>query len=98
MSVTRVFRVSIHPELRDEFERKFASVSVRVAESADGNESVTILKPGPWDPDEYAMISRWTDEEALKKFVGKNWNEAFIPKEMERYLRHYSVHHYEEWD
>jgi heme-degrading monooxygenase HmoA len=98
MSVTRVFRVSIHPELRDEFERKFATISVHVAESAAGNESVTILKPTAWDPDEYAMISRWIDEESLEKFAGKNWNEAVIPTEMERYISNCSVHHYMEWD
>jgi len=97
MTITRVFRVSIHPELREEFEEKFASVSVHVAESAEGNESVTILRPSRWAPDEYAMISRWADEEALTKFAGESWDEAVIPKGMERYIQACSVHHYREW-
>jgi heme-degrading monooxygenase HmoA len=98
MSVTRVFRVSIYPELREEFEQDFASISVQVAESAEGNESVTILKPTAWDPDEYSMISRWRDEESLAKFAGENWNAAVIPEGMDRYIRNCFVHHYLDWN
>jgi heme-degrading monooxygenase HmoA len=98
MTITRVFRVEIDPDLREEFEAKFATVSVHIAESADGNRSVTILRPTKWAPNEYAMISEWRNESALRKFVGENWNRGVIPKQMEEFVQTCSVHHYESWN
>jgi heme-degrading monooxygenase HmoA len=98
MAITRVFRVVIRSDLRPEFEDKFASISVHVAQSADGNNLVHILKPTRWAPDEYAMISGWDDEESLRKFVGERWDQAVIPDGMEKYIRSCSVHHYKSWD
>ena len=68
--ITRIFRVRIDPNKRDEFESKFASVSVDVVRSRNGFVSVEIGKPTKWFPDEYVMISKWEDEESLREFVG----------------------------
>ncbi len=43
--ITRIFRVRIDPALRDDFEHKFADVSVRAVESQDGFISVQIGNP-----------------------------------------------------
>lgn len=97
MAITRVFRVDIDADLSAEFEEKFAAVSVHVAESADGNISVTILRPTSWAPNEYAMISVWQDEDSLQSFAGEHWNQAVIPEGMEKFVKTCSVHHYESW-
>lgn len=41
------------------------------------------------------MISHWKDIESLKSFVGKSWEEALIPKGMEKYVQQCWLHHYE---
>ena len=57
LAITKVFRVRIETELREEFEEKLADISVRKVQRAPGMVSVSILKPTRWSPDEYAMIT-----------------------------------------
>lgn len=97
MAITRIFRVRIRSELKQEFEEKFSSVSVRAVEEASGSLAVSILKPTKWAPDEYAMISQWENEAALKAFAGEQWNHAVIPPGMEKFVDECWVHHYESW-
>ena len=97
MAITRVFRVEINAELRAEFETKFAEISVDTVKRASGSLSAVILKPTPWAPDEYAMISEWQDENALRAFAGDNWTRAVIPPGMEKFIKACWVHHYSTW-
>jgi heme oxygenase (mycobilin-producing) len=97
MAITRIFRVRITPELRAEFEEKFASISVSAVNHALGAVSVTIHKPTKWAPYEYSMISQWESEEALKSFAGAKWSDAYIPLGMEKFVVECWVHHYESW-
>jgi len=97
MPITRIFRVRIDSNLRNEFELNFASLSVHTVTTAPGFISTRILKPTKWSPDEYVMISEWKDETALKAFAGKEWSQAVIPYGMERFVVECWVHHYEYW-
>lgn len=97
MAITRIFRVRIAPERRHEFEEKFSSISIRAVNEAQGFLSVSILKPTEWAPDEYAMVSQWENEAALKSFAGIQWNHAVIPHGMEKFVVECWVHHYESW-
>jgi heme-degrading monooxygenase HmoA len=93
--ITRIFRITIEPLLREEFELKFSSISVKAVQQAKGSIAVKIAKPTKWMPDEYVMISEWDNEESLKQFAGENWNEAHIPVGMEKFIIKCSTHHYE---
>ena len=95
--ITRIFRVQIKPERRKEFEAKFADISIKAVESKKGFCDVSIGKPTKWAPDEYVMISKWENEEALRNFAGPNWHQAVIPEGMEIFLGSCWVHHYKEW-
>lgn len=98
MAITRIFRVRIVPELREEFEEKFSSISIRAVNEAQGFLSVTILKPTKWAPDEYSMVSQWENEAALRGFAGEQWVHAVIPPGMKKFVIECWVHHYESWD
>lgn len=98
MTIVRLFRVRIHSALRNEFEAKFATISVDAVQTAQGSLGVEILKPTLWAPDEYLMVSRWQDEAALKRFAGEDWNRAYIPPGMERFVADCSVDHYTSWE
>jgi len=97
MPIVRIFRVVIHSHLRDEFEKNFESISVSAVTGSHGALSVRIVKPTAWTPNEYAMISEWESEEALKHFAGEEWNRAVIPPGMEVFAKEYWVHHYTTW-
>jgi heme-degrading monooxygenase HmoA len=91
----RIFKVTIKPEFRREFERDFRSISVETVKSQEGLISCHIGAPTRVHPDDYVMITRWTSESALRAFAGENWNAAVIPEAMRRYPRAFSVEHYE---
>lgn len=95
--ITRIFRVRINPDLREEFELKFADISVHAVQSQDGFLSVQIGKPTKWTPDEYVMITQWVDEDSLKKFVGESWEQAHIPQGMDKFIRQCWLHHFEDY-
>ena len=95
--ITRIFRVRVVCSLKHEFEEKFSSISINAVNNAPGFKSVTILKPTIWAPDEYSMISIWEDEASLQAFAGEEWNQAFIPQGMEKFVVECWVHHYESW-
>ncbi len=93
--IIRIFRVTIHPEMRSEFERDFASISVDAVQSNKGLVSCHIGHPTKWNPDEYAMITVWESESDLAAFAGSEWHRAVIPTGMTKYPRFYSVEHFE---
>lgn len=93
--IYRIFRVRVHPNLKDEFEEKFRSVSVAAVDGTAGCLSVTIASPTVHAPDEYVMITQWRDVEALRAFAGDNWDAPHIPDGMQQYAAECWVHHYE---
>jgi len=56
----------------EDFERDFASISVAVVKSKPGFNSCLTGSPTKWNPDEYAMIIMWTDEDSLAAFAGED--------------------------
>ena len=97
MSITRVFRVQIDPDLMHEFEQKFALISVQSVNKSPGLLSVVIFKPTKWAPYEFAMISQWDNLAVLKAFAGEKWNKPVIPSGMEKFVVECWIHHYESW-
>jgi heme-degrading monooxygenase HmoA len=95
--VIRIFRVEINPELREEFESKFTSVSIDSVKHQKGFISVSIGKPTKWSPNEYVMVSKWDNEQSLETFIGKSWSQAHIPNGMEKFVNQCWVHHYNEY-
>jgi quinol monooxygenase YgiN len=93
--IIRIFRVKIHPQMREKFEAKFASISISAVNNAEGSISVTMGMPTKWAPDEYAMISHWQDENSLTVFAGENWSQPHIPQGMAKFVDKMWVHHFE---
>lgn len=94
--IIRIFKAVIPIELHEEFELKFKEISVPVVENYSGLISLEIAKPTKWNPKEFVMISSWNKEDDLIKFAGQNWNEAHIPKGMEKYIESCSVDHFQQ--
>jgi heme-degrading monooxygenase HmoA len=93
--ITRIFRVQVPEALHQEFEAKFTSISMDVVKSQQGLIRASIGRPTQWSPNEYAMVTTWQDEQCLIAFAGESWNQAVIPKGMEKFVTMCWVHHYE---
>lgn len=92
--ITRVYRVRIKPELRDEFEPLFRTVARSSVSECSGCKDVTVGGPTSVDPDEYAMISVWDSAESLSEFAGPDWSVAHIPDGMEKFVQACWLHHF----
>jgi len=92
--ITRVYRVRIKPELRDEFEPLFRTVARSSVSEYSGCMDVTVGGPTSVDPDEYAMISVWDSAESLREFAGSDWSIAHIPDGMEKFVQQCWLHHF----
>ena len=93
--IMRIFKVTIKPDYRKDFERDFKSISIETVKNHEGLISCNIGGPTKWNPDDYVMVTYWEDESSLEKFAGNNWNQAIIPIEMQKYPQAFSVAHYE---
>ncbi|UOY06795.1 antibiotic biosynthesis monooxygenase [Muricauda sp. SCSIO 64092] len=92
--IIRIFKASIPSNLQIEFETKFKEVSVPLVKRFKGLISLEIAGPTIWNPDEFVMISKWNTERDLIEFAGENWNQAHIPKGMEKYIEKCTVSHH----
>lgn len=93
--ITRVYRVQIKAELREEFEPLFMTVAKGSVTKFSGCTRVVVGGPTPLTPNEYAMITDWDNETSLTAFAGTDWSVAHIPKGMERFVETCWVHHFE---
>lgn len=94
MMILRIFRVTIKPEYREDFERDFNSISIDMVKNHPGIISYEMGYPTKWNPDEYTLITKWENEEVLEEFVGTNWNESVIPDSMKKYPKKHCVDHF----
>jgi heme-degrading monooxygenase HmoA len=95
VSVLRLFHVRVLPELRSDFERAFAAVSVDHVRGHPGLLSVAIGRPIRPDTGEYLMVSTWSSLSDVERFAGEDWSAAVIPSEMQRFVVDCRVQHYQ---
>ena len=96
--ITRIYRVEINPELREEFETKFRQVADEFVDGREGLVSVSICKPTEWSPNEYVMVTIWKDVASVKQFAGETWGLPVIPDDMKRFTRQCWLHQFENWE
>lgn len=92
--IIRIFKATIPMELHTEFEVKFKEISVPLVKAYEGLISLKIGRPTQWNPDQFAMITHWDNEESLRIFAGEKWNEPHIPNGMEKYITDCTMDHY----
>ncbi len=94
--IVRVFRARIQRGHEAEFEGLLRAVSVPLVERQDGLIACHIGRPVGSNANEFTMVSFWRDVDALRAFVGEEWEQAVIPDEREAaIITDVAVHHYE---
>ena len=94
--IMRIFQVTVHPGKEAEFSRFFHDTAIPLMKSTDGIVSVLPGAPRPDSPREFSFVMVWRDLDALKAFVGEDYQNPHIaPEEAElveaRVIRHYDL-------
>ncbi|MCA8879955.1 MAG: antibiotic biosynthesis monooxygenase [Rhodobacteraceae bacterium] len=92
--IIRVFRAQIHPDRAGEFERFLRETALPLVRAQEGCLSVTAGLPLPGGPAEFCIVMVWRDLDALRAFVGEDWQHPHVLPEEEglvvaRELSHY---------
>jgi len=96
--VARIFRVQIHPEMKEEYEDMFINVAVPYVERHAGNIEAWPGRPVKEGSFEYVFYSTWDSLDSIIAFAGTSYDEAVIPPGMEKFIVQCWVYHYQSFD
>lgn len=94
--IMRIFQVVTRPGKEEEFSRFFHETAIPLMKSTKGIVSVLPGAPRADSPREFSFVMIWEDLDALKAFVGEDYQSPHIdPSEAElvesRSIKHYSL-------
>lgn len=94
--IMRIFQVRVREGKEDEFARFFHGTAIPLMRATDGCERVLPGAARAKSPREFAFVMVWRDLDALKAFVGEDYDSPHIdPAEAElvesRSIRHYNL-------
>ncbi len=94
--IIRIFQVTTHPGKQQEFSDFFHNTAIPLMQNTDGIISVLPGAARPETPTEFSFVMVWRDLEALKEFVGEDYDSPHIdPAEAElvasRTIKHYDL-------
>jgi quinol monooxygenase YgiN len=94
--IMRVFQVETRPGKEAAFSKFFHDTAIPLMKGTDGIVSVLPGDPRPDTPRQFSFVMIWRDIEALKAFVGDDYQTPHIdPEEAElvesRTIRHYDL-------
>ncbi len=94
--IMRIFQVTIHPGKEEEFADFFHNTAIPLMKSTDGCEQVLPGAARAETPNEFSFVMVWRDLQALKAFVGEDYDSPHIdPAEAElvaaRTIKHYDL-------
>jgi quinol monooxygenase YgiN len=93
--IIRVFRARVQSGMQDEYERLCREVAIPLMQAQPGLVALHVGKPTERAPDEFVMVSVWTDIQAIQAFVGEKWLEPKVLPEEAHLLQESFVQHYE---
>lgn len=94
--IMRIFQVVTRPGKEEEFAEFFHNTAIPLMRRTDGIASVLPGAPRPETPREFSFVMVWESLDALKAFVGEDYESPHVdPAEAElvesRTIRHYDL-------
>lgn len=94
--IMRIFQVVVRPGKEQEFSAFFHETAIPLMKRTKGIVSVLPGAPRPDSPREFSFVMIWKNLDALKDFVGEDYDSPHIdPAEAElvesRTIRHYDL-------
>lgn len=94
--ILRVFRARLKPGARAEFEQLCNDVSIPLLRKQPGLITLHVGKSLPDHPDEFVLVSVWSDLESLKGFAGDTWDHPLVLPGEAALVEETTVQHYDE--
>src|SRR5260370_12469790 len=92
----RVFRARLKPDMRPAYERLCREVSLPTIRAQPGCLATQIGTPRAGQPEDFVVVSLWSDVERLRAFAGEQWQQAIIVPGDADLLEQVRVEHYDE--
>lgn len=96
--ILRVFTAKIRKGKEAEFRKKVLEQSLPRLRTQDGMANCFAGAPLSGPASEFTMVSLWRDLDALKAFLGENWERPSVTPDEVPLVEDMSVRHYEFFD
>ncbi|WP_323764311.1 antibiotic biosynthesis monooxygenase family protein [Marinovum sp.] len=93
--ILRIFQVTTHPGKERAFAEFFHRTAIPLMTSIDGCIEVLPGAARPDHPQEFAFVMVWRDLEALKAFVGEDYESPHIAAEEAELVLRRRIAHYD---
>ncbi len=94
----RVFRAKIRKGKEEEFRQKVKEQSLPRLRTQDGMANAFAGAPFSASESEFVMVTLWRDLEALKHFLGDNWEKPLVSPDEAPLIEDMSIQHYQFFD
>jgi transposase/quinol monooxygenase YgiN len=92
----RVYRARLKAGMRSAYERLCCEVSLPTIRAQPGCLATQIGTPRAGQPEDFVVVSLWSDVESLRAFAGEQWQQAIIVPGEADLLEQVRVEHYDE--
>lgn len=93
--IVRLYKAKIRPGQEKKWDQIIQDVALPLMRKQAGLVDA-FYTWDTWDGGkEFAFVSLWASLDAIKKFAGKNWDQAVIPEEEKPYILSTRVEHFE---
>jgi quinol monooxygenase YgiN len=96
--IIRVFRAKIKADKVSDFKRMVQEQSIPWLTSTAGMLGYFAGEPIAEEEPEFVMVTLWQDLDALKEFVGENWQTPIVTADEAPLVEEMAAHHYERFD
>jgi heme-degrading monooxygenase HmoA len=92
--IIRVFRARVQPGMQAQYEALLRNEAIPGLSEQAGLVALHVGTPMPQTPDEFVMVSIWTDLASLKAFAGEHWMESVVLPGEAQMVKEAAVHVY----
>lgn len=93
--IMRIFQVTTRPGKEAEFSRFFHETAIPLMKGTEGIVRVLPGAPRPDSPREFSFVMVWRDLDALKTFVGEDYQSPHIDPAEAELVESRTIKHYE---
>lgn len=93
--IVRIFQVTVHDGKADAFRAFFEETAIPLTRGQPGCLAVTAGVPRPETPNDFCLVMVWESLDAMKAFVGEDWQNPQVHPDEAEIVKSRRISHYE---